>query len=502
MPHITASAPQLAILNSRNERNLFSGGMGTGKTFILGLNAYAYAGNFPGVMQLIGANTYQQLTKSTLKRVYDVWAMLGLKRDVHYVVNRRPPENWTKLHSELDSYEHTITFANGALIFTASLDNYKAIDGIEIAVAHLDETKDTKEEAVKEVILGRLRQLGIWVGADNNLYNYAIEGGKSFCPLYVYTTPSKSPWLADFFGITEKVDDIERVIYSDKTFYHSNDTGNNRTVVISSTFHNQHNLPQNYINNLLNDYIGRPHLINMLVYGSPVAKSGGEFFSCFDRSKHVKEFTPEQKLSKSLPINISFDFNVNPYMTGQVWQIYRMGDYHYKVRCVKEYALPHPRNTTEDVCSAITTDYAGTHYISVGGAGAMYYGDASGASENTISKDMRHNYQVIDKHLKPFLTPYSKRVLKSNPSHLRRRDFINKMLAGGSFDGVIIDIEISAECTKLIADLQFIQETADGHMEKKKETNPDTKKQYEKYGHQADAMVYFLCSAFKNFFVQ
>lgn len=488
------SAPQLALYHSGNERNLFSGGQGSGKTHCLGLLSYMYAFNFPKAIQLIGANTNSQLIKSTLKRVYDVWALMGLKKNVHYVVNIRPPKHFNQVHPELDSYDHVITFQNGAMLFTASLENYTAIDGIEIAVAHLDETKDTREEAVKEVIIGRLRQIAIWKLPDGRLIDYAAEGSIGFNPLYVYTSPAKSPWLADFFGLTEKLDEVERVIYSADTFFHMNDTANNRTVVISSTYHNQHNLPANYIPNLLNDLKGRPHLVNMLVYGSPVAKSGGEYLNCFDRGTHVKHLTPEQKLDTSLPIHITFDFNVKPYMTAQVWQIHRKSDYHIIVRCVKEYALEHPRNTTEDICSAIMTDY-GNHR-----AGALYYGDASGNNQNTISKDQRHNYSVIEKHLRPLLTDFSKRVLKSNPSHLRRRDFLNKIFAGGTFEGTLVEIEISSECPKLIADCQFVMETVDGHMEKKKVTDKDTGQTYEKYGHQLDAMVYFICSAFKSFF--
>jgi hypothetical protein len=488
------SAPQLALYHSGNERNLFSGGQGSGKTHCLGMLSYMYAFNTPKAIQLIGANTNSQLIKSTLKRVYDVWALMGLKKNVHYVVNNRPPKHFIQLHPELDSYDHVIMFSNGAMIFTASLENYTAIDGIEIAVAHLDETKDTREEAVKEVIIGRLRQQAIWTHKEKGgLYDYPIDGGVGFNPLYVYTSPAKSPWLADFFGLTGKLDDVERVIYSAETFFQMDDEANNRTVVISSTYHNQHNLPVNYIPNLLNDLKGRPHLVNMLVYGSPIAKSGGEFFSCFDRAIHVKHFTTEQKLDKSLPIHITFDFNVRPYMTAQIWQVHRDG-YRIIARCVKEYALEHPHNSTEDLCSAIMTDY-GSH-----AAGALYYGDSSGGNESPLSKDLKHNYQVIEKHLRPLLTPYSKKVLKANPSHLRRRDFLNKIFAGGEFDGTLVEIEISSECVKLITDLQFIQETADGHMEKKKVTDKDTGHTYEKYGHQADAMVYFICSAFRNFF--
>ena len=101
-----------------------------------------------------------------------------------------------------DSYENIISFDNGAVIYIGSLDNYKALDGIEVCWAVLDETKDTREEAVKQVITGRLRQQGMYVDAADNLCSNAFTNGvanKSFNPLYIFTSPASVPWINEWF---------------------------------------------------------------------------------------------------------------------------------------------------------------------------------------------------------------------------------------------------------------------------------------------------------------
>lgn len=139
---IKVSYPQDEILRSTKELNLFLAGYGSGKTYTGGLIAAEYIINFPKAVGLIGANTYQQLTKSTLKNIFETWnKQFGWVNGVHYVVDRIPPKHYIRYEQPLKSYENTICFGTGAILFTASLDNYKAIDGTEIAYAILDETK-------------------------------------------------------------------------------------------------------------------------------------------------------------------------------------------------------------------------------------------------------------------------------------------------------------------------------------------------------------------------
>jgi hypothetical protein len=461
------------------------GGVGSGKTFILGIRALKYITKFPHMIGLIGANTYQQLTKSTLKRCFDVWKEFGMINGVHYVVDRIPPDNWPKLHVKLKSYDNTICFNNGCVVFIASLDNYKAIDGTEIGWAELDETKDTKEEAVKEVIVARLRQPGMWVTPDGRLVDHDGKDYRSHNPLAIFTSPAKVLWLNEWFRMPEYYEEIAIKIYSKDEYFCKELDG--RLFVICSTYHNEINLPSGYIEQLKKDYTGNSHLVDMLIFGSPIAKSGGEFYHQFDRLKHIGPV----KYDPFEPIHISFDFNVVPYISAIVSQIKWDDEKNvYVVQTIKEYALEAPRNNSEDLSNAILLDFI-KHK-----SGAFIYGDATGKNRQTVSKEFRHNYEVIEHILKPLLFSESNRVTRRNPALVKRRDFANKMFAEGYDIRLIFD----PSCKRLITDFEFVKEAPDGGKLKEMTKDSNTGESYQKLAHHSDCWDYLICSAFEDYF--
>lgn len=476
------SNPQIDIYNSIKERNLFMSGIGGGKTFIGGVTAMKFITKFPEVIGFIGANTYSQLSKSTLKSFFNTWQTLfGITNGIHYVVDKIPPDHFPKKHIKLKSYENTICFDNGAIVFTASLDNYKVIDGTEFGYAFLDETKDTKEEAVKEVIVGRLRQKGLYI-KDGLITNEVTD--KSINPLFITTSPAKVLWLNEWFNMPDFYDKINQSIFS-KTDYFHHET-ERRNLVICSNYHNEVNLPNGYIQGLIDDFKGNPHLIDMLIYGSPIAKSGGEFYHQFSRLRHLGQ----TKYNPDLALHISFDFNVKPYITATISQIYWENE-KYKVEIIKEYALTAPHNNSEDLSSQILLDFQ-SHK-----SGAFVYGDASGKNRQTVSKEFRHNYDVIEHYLRPILASNYDRVTRRNPPLVKRRDFINKILASG-YD---IELKIDNSCKYLITDLEFIKESPTGGKLKTLEKDSNTGESYEKLGHMSDSFDYFICGAFETYFI-
>ncbi len=241
MNEIKVSNPQEEILLSTKQRNLCMSGQGGGKSHTGGILSADFVINYPHVRGFIGANSYSQLSKSTLDRVFNVWKdTFGWMKDREYVAGVIPPKHFKVIGAALKSYDNTICFNNGAVILTASLDNYKVIDGTQFAWAILDETKDTAEEAVKEVITGRLREKGMWV-KDGVIYTdekIANEmGAESWNPLYVLTSPAKVPWINEWFELSDKYEEISKRIFS-KTDYFSLTT-EDKQVVIYSAYHNE-----------------------------------------------------------------------------------------------------------------------------------------------------------------------------------------------------------------------------------------------------------------------
>jgi hypothetical protein len=478
---IEPTLAQSKILTSTKKLNLFNAGWGTGKTNTMGVQSAVLITNFPNVRGLIAANTYGQLNKSTLFRVREVWKSFGLTEysdknlQGNYIMNKKPPKHFNTAFHNYDNYSNIISFLNGAIVYVGSLDNYKALDGMEIGWAMLDETKDTKEEAVKEVIVARLRQRGMYV-LNRQLTIDPL--GTPFNPLYVFTSPAKTEWLSKFFLLEEYESDIVRDIHSERGFFSVSEA--NRTIVVAATSTNQENLPENYIEDLTNS-LGS-HLVEANIFGNPFAKSGGEFYVGFDRLKHVKKILYD----KELPLHVSFDENLVPYAPCQIWQVKDN-----EIRLIEEVALKDPRNNIYEVCRVVRNNYS-THE-----SGMIIYGDAtSKKGDPKLERVGRKEnfYSIVKKELSNFRPRF--KVPPANPNVNQRGDFINTILEKELYGLKII---FGEDCYHSIADMTYLKKDNNGKL---KEVVRDkiTKQSYQRYGHMSDAMDYFICEAYKKEF--
>lgn len=515
------SDPQADILETTADRVLMHCGVGSGKSQVIGVLSAEFVINNPELTGLIAANTYGQLSNSTLFRVFDVWEKnFGLEKNIHYVVDHIPPENFIKIGSDLKSYKNIISFQNGARIIVTSLENYEAIDGIEIGWSCLDETKDTREEAVKAVIVARLRQKGLLIDSFGTIYRTIIynketkktedvlakniESGKwifnteedcyydqsgkkliGWNPLYIFTSPAKTKWLSDWFGLDEDAEEITKRIIDNDDYYRKRK--GRYFVVIASTYHNQHNLPPGYIAGLIDDYANDEGLITMNIYGSPFGKTGGEYCTTYSRLTHVGDYEPFPEL----PLHLAFDFNVVPYITCTLWQ-YKMNDAgtRWIVRAIDEMCLPNPKNNSEDLSEEIITYY---EYLLKNGM--FYYGDWNGNTDSTVTKAIRSNYDAIEDKLIKYVDAASDRVV-TNKGLEKRRRFVNKIFKGS----LPIDVQISKKCKELIADLEFCKEGPDGG--KLKSLVEKDGRKFQDRGHCLDSAEYMFTSAFDFYFNQ
>ena len=145
------SKPQREVLSSTAPITLFLAGVGSGKSHIAGIVSIDYIDKYPEVKGFIGANTHLQLSQSTLTRIFQVWASLGVYEyndktgTGHYVVDKKPPKHFHVIDSSFREYYGIISFINGCSVFIGSMENAKAHDGKEFGWGILDETKDTRD---------------------------------------------------------------------------------------------------------------------------------------------------------------------------------------------------------------------------------------------------------------------------------------------------------------------------------------------------------------------
>ena len=477
---ITLTDPQAAILNSNADRNLLMMGQGGGKTNTMGNLSYLLSQNVPDVMGLIAANTYRQLTNSTLKEIFKQWASLGFTKYTEanpsgsYVIDRTPPKTFTPHKYIFRDNDSKIYCKNGAVIVVASLDNYMALEGMELGWALLDETEATKEEAVTEVITARLREKGLYKSDGD--YPFSHTGTVPVNPLFVFTKPGRVDWLNNYFGIDKYRDEIMLKIFSHTDFFQGGENG--RFMVIANAFHNKENLPDNYLENRLLDLT--PDEAERLVYGSPFSKTGTEYYSSFEIKTHVGKYG----YLPNLPLHITFDFNVNPYMTLQVWQV-KTGQ-RDEARCIKEYAMKSPKNTIERTCKAFLNDFS---HLCVNGL--YLYGDSTGASNQPT--ELKSYFSIVQNELRRYLRSNSLCLLKQNVKDravgygkIGRREFMTALLRG-RYD---VDVRVDSGCVYTIADFENVMEDSNGTKSKKKVLVDGIA--CEKYGHMSDASDSFL----------
>jgi hypothetical protein len=205
-------------------------------------------------------------------------------------------------------------------------------------------------------------------------------------------------------------------------------------------------------------------------------KTGGEIYKCFEMDKHIKDvfYNPE------MPLHISFDENVTPYLSVVISQI--NGN---EVYIINEISGVDPNNTVKAVCEEFKRIFPNHQ------SGLFIYGDATSRKEDTKLEKGFNFFRLITDHLKDYRPTL--RVPAANPSVKMRLSWINTI-----FEKKTIKIMISPTCKKLINDFVTVKEAPDGTKNKETATDPNTKKSYQINAHHSDCFDYFMCAAFSK----
>lgn len=515
----TFSPPQNAILSARTPLILDMAGQGGGKTELIGYLSGLFIKHFPKIKGFIGANTYGQLSQTTLEKVmtawrkYYGWAEYDRKDNPsgQFVIDKKPPSHFAKF-IKLKSYANTISFVNGCVVYVGSLENYKAHDGKEFGWAHLDETKDTKAVAVKEVILGRLRQKGLYYDQNGGLRYFDGDPPEvigltltAWNPCYIHTSPSSAgtEWINTLFNLDLYESEILDAISDVNTFYFKQDK--TKTVVIYQSEWNRLNLPDNFLENRRADMTDDEAL--MLISGYPFAKTGNEYFPEFSRRKHVVD---KIEIDFDKRVHVAYDFNIMPYVTQIVSQIDYVVRYYnrktkekkpfledgdvgfeainvMRVKVCREILGRPPRNETEKAVEDMGEWLAQNEFSS----DIAVYGDASGNNRITGLGSLTQ-YKIIERIARKY-APVDLQAERKNIAPLSRRKLLRRIL-GDYYPH--IEFYIDRSCEQTIRDLEFLKTSPEGKF-KEKAVDKTTGKKYEIIGHTSDALEGFISKIFK-----
>lgn len=115
---------QLAFLRNMRRVNTLELARGVGKSTILGKVLVDLAYAMPRSKGIIAGETFLAMQTRTLPSTINGLAMHGFYKDVHYVINQRPPKKWNwpePYHAPL-SYRYCIYFYTGMVAQLVSMD--------------------------------------------------------------------------------------------------------------------------------------------------------------------------------------------------------------------------------------------------------------------------------------------------------------------------------------------------------------------------------------------
>lgn len=215
-------------------------------------------------------------------------------------------------------------------------------------------------------------------------------------------------------------------------------------------------------------------------------RNDNAFYFAFSRTAHVREV----EFNPTLPVHLSFDQNVLPYLSLSCWQLHRDGDGVEWLRCFDIFPMRPPRATSSAAAEAFLAKYGGkvqTVYL---------YGDASGNKRDT--KGVGTDYEIVKRALHRLLNNRSDRTLSQNPNIVKRREWINSIFEGKRLNKRMC---FAPACKELIDDVFGVKTDANGHKYKQIATAEDGQR-YEKFGHFSDTMDYIATSIWEDDFAR
>ena len=237
------------------------------------------------------------------------------------------------------------------------------------------------------------------------------------------------------------------------------------------------------------DRLNDPDYYNVYALGEwGVIRTGSEFFSSFNRGVHtgVCEYDP------TLPVHISVDSNVLPYISCTYWQIALEGGRKH-IRQIGETCADSPNNTVRKAAKLVAK-----RLHEMGVDKVILHGDASTRAANNIDDEKRSFHDLFIDTLQKEGIEVEDKVSNKNPSVPMSGEFINAI-----FDKIFpgLEITIDEECKVSIEDYMSVQKDVNGGILKTKVKNKITMQTYEEHGHISDTFRYVVVDMLREEFL-
>lgn len=238
------------------------------------------------------------------------------------------------------------------------------------------------------------------------------------------------------------------------------------------------------------DRLYDPDYYNVYALGEwGVIKTGNEFLNSFNVGKNSGEYP----YIPGLPIHLSVDSNVLPYISVSYWQVdLSKGKDMYQIA---ETTAESPNNSVRRAAKLVSKKL-----IELGYGDVIYlHGDASAKAANTIDDNKRSFMDLFIETLKKDNWTVEDKVGKKNPLVSMTGEFVNAI-----FEKQLPDLSINIDdgCRASIDDYQSVQKDANGAILKTKVKDSVTKQTYEEHGHLTDTLRYVVHDIMYEEYVQ
>ena len=437
------------------EQILGGGSAGGGKSYLGCCWLVSSCMRFEGIRMVVARKVRKTLLETTWNTLKDVLTSWGLVQDVHYHIN-----NMT----------YIMTFWNGSTIMAMELTpspsdpDFNSLGSLEITGAFVDEVSEVSEKAI-EVLASRIRYkiaetfvVGkifmstnpclTWVRStfvmDDDGNPVTLPSGYRYIPFSLFDNPNEQ-FRAIYYARLIKIRDKatrDRLLYGNWLFVTSN---------------------------------------KMAAYWN------------FDGDSILVQNLKETRYNPLKPLILSFDFNVNPYMTCLPMQF----DYENKIVYVFPEFIGYPKdklNNTPAFTRWISARLVADGHI----GGVVVTGDPAGLARSTQTEEGVNNFTIATKNMENAVLKPKLRLLSKQPAMITRLEFVNELMKG--YDGWTLKVD--ARCHRLTEDFVYQKKNPDGTKEKKKVLS-DSGDRVERYGHASDcldyALVYYLAKEYQTF---
>ena len=438
------------------EQILGGGSAGGGKSWLGSAWLISSCMRFEGIRMVVARKVRKTLLETTWNTIKDVMRSWGLVQDVNYHIN---------------NLTYTITFWNGSVIMAMDLapspsdPDFNSLGSLEITGAFVDEVSEVSEKAI-EVLASRIR--------------YKIAETFVVGKIFMSTNPCLT-WVRSTFVMD---DDGNPVTLPSGYRYIPFSLFDNPNEQFRAIYYERLSK--------IRDKATRDRLL----YGNWLFVSANKMAAYweFDGDKHLVQNLKERAYDPMRPLVLSFDFNVNPYMTCEVMQF----DYENKIVNVFPEFIGYPKdklNNTPAFTRWISAKLVADGHI----GGVIVTGDPAGLARSTQTEEGVNNFTIANKNLENAVLKPKLQLLSKQPAMVTRLEFVNELLKG-QCDGW--RVRIDARCHRLTEDFVYQKKNPDGTKEKKKVLNEQGER-VERYGHASDcfdySVVYFLAKEYQTF---